>query len=141
MARYLVDTPAKLDLVRIALDQANGLRDNAGRPTPRQCRIFRNGVEVTGTLYDPATWGNPVLVTDTVAPPVLGDDGTAALELPLTPEVEQHLGKTIRGQALPRVADLVTDETQLPARVQAAIQARRDSSQSPAAAAEKALAR
>lgn len=107
MTRYLIDTPAKLALVAVAFDQANGLRDAAGKSTPRQCRIFRGGVEVTGTVYDPATWGAPVYTTDTLAPPIVGDDDTAALELPVTAEVDAHFGKTVNGVAMPTKSSCV----------------------------------
>lgn len=125
MKRYLVDTPMRLELVRVAIDQANGLRDINGSPTPRTARIFRGGLEVTGTAYDPQTWGMFCGTTATLDEPVLGDDGTAALELPETPEVERHLGKTVRGTKLPRASDLVDGEDALPTRVRAAIQQKR----------------
>lgn len=121
--RWLVDSPANLQKVRVALDQANGLRDAQGNLTPRRCRIFRNGVDVTGTIYDPAFYGFPVLTTTTVDEAIIGDDGSAALALPEVPEVDAYLGKTIGGLAIAAAKDLVAEDA-LPARVKAAILAK-----------------
>jgi hypothetical protein len=126
--RYHVAPAPQLEAIRVALDQANGLRDSAGNPTPRQCRIFKDGVDVSGTVHDPATHGFPVLTTDTIQPAIVVG-GQAALELPAVPEVDAHLGTTIHGTALPPGAGLVTigrprDNNLLPPQITALLDVR-----------------
>jgi pimeloyl-ACP methyl ester carboxylesterase len=128
MSRYLVDTPARLALVRTALDQANGLRDAAGLPTTKTMYLVSGPASVDRDLEGNVTrvYGN-VLATaqrggTVTSEPILGDDGTAALALADDlDEIADHLGKTVRGVALPSRGALVT-EAQLPARVKAEIE-------------------
>jgi hypothetical protein len=120
--------------VRVALDQANGLRDAAGNPTTKTMYVVRStssGVpprvdrdaetgHVTaiygGVVESSHVRGGRVTSDSNV---ILGDDGTAALELPdELDEISDHLGKTVRGNAIPSRVSLVT-EAQLPKRVKA----------------------
>lgn len=121
MTRYHVDTPPKLVLVQVALDQSFGLRDAAGNPTPREQMVFRAGTlapasQVLGPLhgcYD---------LPGTHWPLLDGGDGTAALQIADAPLIDAKLGRTVNGVALPRSADLVQvtrprDNSLLPAGV------------------------
>lgn len=119
--RYVIDTQENLRALRIELDKANGLRDAQGNPTPRRARIFRNGVEVTGTIFDPNEHGIFVGKT-TVTPEIMvEDDGSAALELPDLPEINDHLGKN----GIPGHRNLKS-EAELPDKIKARLQAKRD---------------
>lgn len=122
--RYHVDTPARLALVQVALDQQHGLRDAMGLPTPREQLVHKPGMGLVPasvalgplhTCYDqPGThW-----------PVIEGDDGTTAIELPEIASVDDQLGKTIRGVAIPPANQLVSEEA-LPARLRAEVQRRK----------------
>lgn len=114
-----------IDRIRVALDQANGLRDNAGNPTTKTmylcsgpCTVDRDVdgrvTRVHGNVLATHERGGSVTSDSNV---ILGDDGTAALELPdELDEIDEHLGRTVRGVRLPSRGSLVT-EAQLPARV------------------------
>lgn len=113
--------------VRVALDQANGLRDAAGNPTTKTmylvsgpCAVDRDVdgrvTRVHGQVLATQERGGSVTSDEQV---IVGDDGTAALELvDEVDEIDDHLGSTVRGVAIPSRASLVT-EAQLPARVRA----------------------
>jgi hypothetical protein len=84
--------------------------------------VLQNGVPVGTIASDVYCATRGVAPTTAVAPPVVGQDGTAALELPQAPEIDRHLGKTFGGVALPTAAALVTvararDNALLPAGV------------------------
>lgn len=107
MAKHFhVATKAELELLQIALDQAEGVRDNLGRPTPKRQRVFRNSVDVTGDpLYDKGVcWDMPGRNT----PIIEGTDGTCAMVIPDDISViADVLGKKLHGVAVPRLRDLV----------------------------------
>lgn len=122
MSRYHVDTPARLALVQVALDQQHGLRDAMGLPTPREQMVHKPGIGLV-----PASAVGAVNCYDQPGqhwPVIEGDDGTAAIELPELASVDDQLGKTIRGVAMPRANQLVAEEA-LPARVRAEVQRRK----------------
>jgi hypothetical protein len=136
MSRYHVDTPAKLAAVRIALDQANGRRNVAGELIPITMfavlgpstvdRVVEDGIprveRVHGNVLSTSQHTGSVTSDSDV---ILGDDGTAALALAdELDEIADHLGKTVRGVALPSRGALVA-EAQLPARVKAEINKQR----------------
>lgn len=119
--------------VRVALDQANGLRDAAGNPTTKTMyKVARSGDADPRVDRDAETghvtriYNAVVLATSEVSGSVtsdeqviVGDDGTMALELvDSDDDISDHLGKTVRGQAIPSRGSLVA-EGQLPARVRA----------------------
>jgi hypothetical protein len=117
-----------IDRIRVALDQANGLRNAAGQPITKTMYLVRGQAtvdrDVDGTVT--AIHGAEVLATHqrggsvtSDSNVILGDDGTAALELPdELDEISDHLGKTVRGVAIPSRGALVA-EAALPARVKA----------------------
>lgn len=121
MTRYHVDTPARLVLVQVALDQSFGLRDIAGNPTPREQMVQR------GSAYGPASQvigpgHNCYDMPGTHWPLIDGGDGTAALQIADSPRIDAKLGLTVNGTVLPRAADLVQvtrprDNSLLPAGV------------------------
>lgn len=143
MTRYHVDTPAKLALVQVALDQSFGLRDVAGNPTPREQMVTFDG----GSTFAPASValtqvphggmrlqpGQPhaCYTQPGVKWPLIdGGDGTAALQIPDTSDFAPAnaaafnalLGTTVSGVALPNAAGLVQvtrprDSSLLPAGV------------------------
>lgn len=125
--RYFVDTPVRIAAVRVALDQANGHRDVNGVPVPTTQYLVSGPATVDRDAQGRVTrvYG-AVLATQTRTTSctsddqvILGDDGTAALELPdELDEIDAHLGKTVRGVAIPTRGSLAT-EAQLPARVKA----------------------
>lgn len=118
MTRYHVDTPAKLALVQVALDQAFGLRNAAGNPTPRPMYCPLRGAwanEMGSPAYD---------LPGTNWPLIQGDDGTAALEIrqAIDNRIDLKLGTTVNGVAIPSAASLVQvtrarDNSLLPAGV------------------------
>lgn len=117
MTRYHVDTPAKLAIVQVALDQSFGLRDIAGNPTPRPqfCPLLGKRADEMGS---PGGYDLP----GTNWPLIDGGDGTAALQIADAPTIDAKLGRTVNGVALPTVASLVQvarprDSSLLPAGV------------------------
>lgn len=96
--------------VRVALDQANGLRDAAGNPTTKTMYLVRGPctvdrdvdgrvTRVRGNVLATHERGGTVTSDSNV---VVGDDGTVALELPdELDEIDEHLGTTVRGVAIP----------------------------------------
>jgi len=132
--RYLVDTLERIAAIRVALDQANGLRDVAGRPITKTMYLVRGKATVDraadGTVT--AIHGAQVLATyqrtgsvTSDSDVILGDDGTAALALvDELDEIADHLGKTVRGTAIPSRGALVS-EAALPPRVRSELSRRR----------------
>lgn len=123
--RYHVDTRAKLELVQIALDQRHGLRDAIGLPTPREQMVYRPdfGLLPASVALGPAH--NCYDLPSTHWPLIEADDGMVALEIPdEIATVADALGKTVSGVAIPR-ANQLAQETELPARLRAAVQTRR----------------
>lgn len=119
MSRYHVDTPAQLALVAIAIDQALGLRNAAGAPTPIEQLVTFDG----GKTFAPASvalaslpYGvrlkagqqhNCYTQPGTKARLIDGGDGTAALEIDADAAIDAQLGKTVSGVPLPTVGALV----------------------------------
>lgn len=127
----------EIERIRVALDQANGLRDVAGNPITKTMYLVRatGGApsvdrDVDGTVT--AIHGAQVLAqhqrsgsVTSDSDVVLGDDGTAALALAdELDEIGDHLGTTVRGQPIPSRAALVS-EAALPARVKAELDRRK----------------
>jgi hypothetical protein len=124
----------EIERIRIALDQANGLRNVAGQPITKTMYLVRGRAtvdrDVDGTVT--AIHGAEVLATHqrggsvtSDSNVILGDDGTVALELPdELDEIDAHLGKTVRGVAIPTRGSLIT-EAALPTRVKAELDRRR----------------
>lgn len=106
---YHVGSREKLELVQIALDQSLGLRDALGNPTPPEQR--QQMVHVPGRGYVPAFSIGAYNCVDQPSahyPIIEGDDGTAAMVVPLeVSKVVDVLGKTVRGTAVPSPKDLV----------------------------------
>lgn len=106
-SRYHVDTPANLALVQVALDQAFGLRDPAGNPTPREQMVHKPGLGLVpasvalGPLH--GCYDQP----GRHWPMVDGGDGTAALAIAELASIDAKLGRTVSGVALPTAASLV----------------------------------
>jgi hypothetical protein len=118
-----------IDRVRVALDQANGLLDALGQPTTKTMYLVSGPCTVDRDVDGHVTrvHGN-VLATHeragsvtSASDVIVADDGSAALALADDmDEISEHLGTTVRGQALPQRRDLVA-ESALPTRVKAAI--------------------
>jgi len=122
MSRYHVDTPARLELVRLALDQAAGYRNASGQPVVVMHKIVDRGVVVGEIRSDVFCATRGVEPTRCCDPVIVGADGTAALEIPETPDASLGLGRTVHGTAVPTAASLVQvtrprDASRLPAGV------------------------
>jgi hypothetical protein len=119
--------------VRVALDQANGLRDVAGNPTTKTMYLVAgpaavdrdvegNVTRVHGNVLATRQRGGSVTSDVDV---IVGDDGMCALALAdELDEISAQLGKTVRGVAIPSRGALVA-EAQLPVRVRAEVARRR----------------
>lgn len=91
MSRFHVDTPAQLVLVQVALDQAFGLRDGAGNPTPREQMVHKPGLGLV-----PASAVGAVTCYDQPGahwPLIAGGDGTAVLEIAELASIDAKLGR------------------------------------------------
>lgn len=121
--RYYVNTPAQCALIGLSLDRLHSLRDAMGLPTPRPQMVH---VPSRGLVLNQGQWPQCHDQPGKHWPVIEGDDGTAAIMLPVDEiaTVNAVLGTTVSGVAIPRANQLI-EEAALPARVKAELDRRR----------------
>lgn len=117
--RFLLGSPERLERVRLAIDQYHGLRDARGRPVPAVNRVMRAGAQV-GELSAADYCERMGVEPTSLAGPLCVIGGSAVLGVPDTKQVNECLGKRVRGAEIPGAGELVS-WSELPDAVRAAL--------------------